>query len=299
MLAAGTLVALVVAAAAATAPGPADGPPRAVAFASPGAAITAALDETHFAGGVVAFGELHQTLATAGVPSALKRFTEQIFPGLAGRFGQLVVETWMTTGRCGEAEKAVTADVQKTTERPAQTESEIETLLRVAHDAGVQPRILTIGCQDYQAMRAGGAVDYDCTLRVTTGALETAIARALRTGAAVTGTAGPRLVAVYGGALHNDLHPDPELVAYSFAPTALKATLGHYVEIDLVVPEYAETSAAAKAQPWWRTYRAARRKGNGKSASATILIRRDARSFVVVFPAASSGKRATGTSTGP
>lgn len=293
MLSAGALAAAVVAAGAASQAGAIAGPPRAERFATPAAAIAAALDETHFAGGVVAFGELHQTLATARVPSALKRFTEQILPGLTARLSQLVVETWMTTGRCGEAEKAVTADVQKTTERPAQTETEIETLLRVAHDSGVQPGILTIGCKDYEAMRAGGGVDYDRTLRVTTGALEAALGRALRAAAAAARTAGPHLVAVYGGALHNDLHPDPELTAYSFAAAALKATLGHYVEIDLVVPEYAETSAAVRAQPWWGVYRAARRAGS------TVLIRRDPRSFVVVFPAWVSQKRAWRQSTGP
>ena len=291
MLAAGTLVAAVVAAAAAAVPSPAAESSRAERFATPGAAVAAALDQTRFTGGVVAFGELHQTLATAGVPSALKRFTEQILPGLTGRLSQLVVETWMTTGRCGEAEKVVTADVQKTTERPAQTETEIETLLRVAHDSGVQPGILTIACKDYEAMRQGAGVDYDRTLRVTAAALEAAIGRALR--AAAAKRAGPHLVAVYGGALHNDLHPDPELAAYSFAPAALKATLGHYVEIDLVVPEYAATSAAVKAQPWWRVYRAARRAG------ATVLIRRDPRSFVVVFPASPSQKQARRQSTGP
>jgi len=75
MMAAGTLAAAVVAAAAATTPGTDAGPPRAERFATPEAAVLAALDETRFTGGVVAFGELHQTLATARVPSALKRFT--------------------------------------------------------------------------------------------------------------------------------------------------------------------------------------------------------------------------------
>jgi len=291
----GALAGTVLAAAAAAAAqvGPVAGPPRATRFESPSAAIAAALDETRIAGGVVAFGELHQTLATVGVPSALHRFTGELFPGLAPRFSQLVVETWMTTGRCGEAEKAVTADVEKTTERPPQTESEIETLLRVAHDRGVQPRILSIGCADYQAMRSGDGVDYDRTLRVTAAALDTAISRALRSAALAARTTGPRLVAVYGGALHNDLHPDPELAAYSFAPAVLKATLGHYIEIDLVVPEYAETSEAVKAQPWWRAYQAARRSG------ATVLVRRDPRSFVVVFPGTTSQKAAKKPSTGP
>ena len=136
-------------------------------------------------------------------------------------------------------------------------------------------------------MRADGGVDYDRTLRVTERALEAAIGRALRGAAAAAGATGPRLVAVYGGALHNDLHPQAELAAYSFAPAVLKATLGHYVEIDLVVPEYAQTSAAVKAQAWWRAYRTARRPG------ATVLVRRDPRSFVVIFPGAASQKPTT------
>src|SRR5207237_2098089 len=169
-----------------------------------------------------------------------------ILPAVADRLSYLVVETWVTTGRCGEAEKAVTADVEKTTQRPASTESEIETLIRVAHERGITPRILSISCTDYEAMRpAGGAVDYDRTLRVTARALEGAVIRAVGEAAVRSGSgASPRMVGVYGGALHNDLAPDPELAAYSFAPRVLAATLGRFLEIDLVVPEYAAASAA-------------------------------------------------------
>ncbi|HEY8924696.1 MAG TPA: hypothetical protein VIU64_09965, partial [Polyangia bacterium] len=84
---------------------------------------------------------------------------------------------------------------------------------------------------------------------------------------------------VYGGALHNDLVPDPELAAYSFAPRVLAATLGRFLEIDLVVPEYAAGSSVVKAQPWWRAYERAR-----PGRRAAVLIRRSARSYVVVFP---------------
>ena len=58
----------------------------------------------------------------------------------------------MTTGRCGAAERAVIDDVQNTTERPAETENEIETLLRTAAAGGIAPRILLIACTDYVAM---------------------------------------------------------------------------------------------------------------------------------------------------
>ena len=167
-----------VAAAAAT-PTPVSEAPRARRVASVSAGIEEAL--AGLSHGVVAFGELHQTNATAGIPSALHRFTEDVLPGLSGRLAYLVVETWMTTGKCGEAERAVTADVERTTQRPAHTETEIETLIRVADERGVVPRILSIACTDYQAMlgAGGGGVDYDRTLKVTARALEPAILRAL------------------------------------------------------------------------------------------------------------------------
>ena len=277
-----------VAAAVAARPGAAPGSPRLAWFDTPNAAVAAAL--SGFAGGVVAFGELHQTSATVGIPSALRRFTDGIFPPLAGRFSHLVIETWRTTGRCGADERAVTADVERTTERPAQTESEIEALIRVAYERGVVPRILSISCADYQSMRGdhGGAVDYDRTLRITARALETAIVRGLGPARSMgeaggrpdvaAPAPGPRFVGVYGGALHNDLHPEPELAAYSFAPRVLAATLGKLVEIDLVVPEYASSSVPVRAQPWWRLY------ARGPRPGATALITRDPRSFVVIFP---------------
>jgi hypothetical protein len=236
---------------------------------------------------VVAFGEVHQTAATSGIPSALGRFTDEVLPAFANELSHLVVETWMTSGRCGEAERTVTADVQKTTERPAATETEIETLIRAAAAAGIAPRILTLTCDDYQSMRksgkSGSEVDYDRTLRVTTRALETAVLGALRERWRTPDTEkGRGLVAVYGGTLHNDVHPNPELRSYSFAPAILAATLGRYVEIDLIVPEYAARLASIRSETWWKVYRRFRRPGS------VVLVRRSARSFVILFPERSS-----------
>jgi len=290
------------AAAAARPPAPLS-PPDARSFATAAEAVTAVLAEGEGPPAIVAFGEYHQTLATAKIPSALHRFTVDIFPALKVRMSHLVVETWMTDGRCGEAERAVTADVEKTTERPAATENEIETLLRAAVAAQVTPRILSVSCADYEAMRGAAGVDYDKTLRLTARALQLAILRALgdarragRAGATAAGTAtatagaaaatvvAPRgFVAVYGGALHNDVAPAAELAPYSFAPAVGAAVLGRYVEVDLVVPEYVRASAAVRAQPWWRAYTRAH-----APRGATVLVRQSARSYVVVFPAASS-----------
>ena len=277
-----------VAAAVAARPPPIDRPLIGRRYPSLARAVDAALESDPI---VVAFGEFHQTLENRQVPSALRRFTDEILPPIAERFSHLVVETWVTTGRCGDNERAVTADIARTTERPATTESEIEGVIRAAAAGGIAPRILSISCADYAAMRpaADGAVDYDRTLKVTARALEDAVRRALAELRRLEGdqALSPRsqsrswarhLVGVYGGALHNDVYPDGALAAYTFAPALMVATLGRYVEIDLVVPAYVAQSAAVKAQAWWRAYLGARRSG------AVVMVRRSPRSFVIVLP---------------
>lgn len=296
-------------------------PPVARVYPSVDQAVAAALIDQPVA---IGFGEFHQTLATAHIPSALQRFTRQILPGLSAaappagagptppRLSHLVVETWISTGRCGDTERAVTEDVQKTTQRPPETAGELETLLRTAAARGVAPRVLSVSCADYQAMRGRGAgVDYDRTLRITARALEEAGLSALAQrrkllaaspgapapGAGGRGSAAPTVearswaVALYGGALHNDVHPDPSLAAYSFAPRLLAATLGRYVEIDLIVPEYAARSDSLRAQPWWRAYLRSRRGAASVGAAAVVMVRRSARSFVIVFPSTSLPRR--------
>src|SRR6185295_18731134 len=141
-----------------------------------------------------------------------------------------------------------------------------------------------------------GGVDFDRTLRLTARALRDAVlgalashnramaARAALPSASASASATRGVVAVYGGALYNDVHPDPDLAAYSFAPEIMAATLGRFVEIDLVVPEFVAAggagAAAVRAEPWWRAYLRLRRPGR------TVLVQRSPRSFVIVFPAA-------------
>ena len=74
---------------------------------------------------VLGVGELHQTAGTAGIASSLSRFTHKIWPLIAARVSDLIVETWVTDGACGKAEAATVGDVARTTERPAATENEI------------------------------------------------------------------------------------------------------------------------------------------------------------------------------
>jgi hypothetical protein len=224
--------------------------------------------------GVVAFGELHQTVKTAGVRSSIARFTDEILPAIAPRAAHLIVETWVSRGSCGETEKQVTKDVARTTERPAETENEIVRLLRRAKELGVAPHVLDVDCHEYQALvTSGGAVDYDRLLTLTGRHLGRAIQQAL----ALPRPADRPLVLVYGGALHNDLSPLPELANYSFGPTIDLLTHGDYREIDLFVPQLLDSSPALRAEPWYAAWRAVRAR------PGATLIRRQPRSAVILF----------------
>jgi hypothetical protein len=270
---------------------PAPDPPAAARFPSVAAALEAALagaGEADAAGPplVVGFGELHQVTATAGIPSSLRRFTEQILPLLAPRASDLVVETWVTEGRCGKDEAAVVADVERTTERPQTTESEIVSLLRRAKESGLRPHILRIACADYQALlapaaergAAAPAVDYQRLLSLTEEKLEQAIRAAL---AARPAADAAKMVLVYGGALHNDLHPDRLLAPFSYGRALYGATGGRYVEIDLYVPAYLEQNEAMHHEPWYPVWR---RSAQAAAAGEATLIRRSPASAIVIFP---------------
>jgi hypothetical protein len=250
---------------------PAAGAPRAVKVGSAQAAIETLLPDP---GGVIAFGEIHQTRATAKVRSSLARFTDEILPAVAPHASHLIVETWITSGQCGADEKHVTEEVARTTERPVETENEIMKLLRRAKELGVAPHVLEVGCDEYKVLAsAGGAVDYDKLLTIT----NTHLQRAIGQGLLLPRAPGRPLVIVYGGALHNDLFPDPTLAKYTFGRAVHAATRGAYREVDLYVPEMIDATPALKSEPW---YRAWQRAGGGASE---VVIARSPRSSIVVF----------------
>jgi hypothetical protein len=229
---------------------------------------------------VLGVGELHQTADTAGIASSLSRFTRQIWPLLAARVSDLIVETWVTDGACGKAEAATVGDVARTTERPAATENEIVALLTRAKASGARAHILKVSCAEYRLLApaaAGGErrpVDFEHMLALVEHKLEGTLTEVLATRPA--GDAG-KLIVVYGGALHNDLHPDPVLARFSYGLRAFHATAGRYRELDLYVPAYLERNPAMRGEPWFALWQRAAAPGR------PVLIRRSPDSFIVVF----------------
>src|SRR5262249_44542167 len=183
---------------------------------------------------VIGFGEYHQTNATKSVRSSLARFTDELLPLVAPGASDLVVETWIT-GDCGAKEEKVVKQVERTTERPPETESELVKLLRLAKERGVQPHILTVSCEEYQALLDDkGQVDFEKLLKLVNRLLEQQVL------ALAPRAPSGKLVCVYGGALHNDLKPEPSLAPFTYGADVARATDGRYLEVDTFVPELIE-----------------------------------------------------------
>ena len=225
---------------------------------------------------VIGFGEVHQLEGTVKFESSVERFTKWVVPELAGKTSDLVVETWVNLGVCGEQEAAVHKDLDETTERPETTESEVVRLLKRAEQLGVRPHILEFECKDYEALlEKDSEVDYFEMLGLITRELEQRSAKLV---AAPAPDGKPsRAISVYGGAIHNDIEPHEELAQFSFAAALDKASAGRYVEVDLLVPEFLETSEPFKAEPWYPQF------ARLASADKVTVIKRAERSYVVAM----------------
>jgi hypothetical protein len=242
----------------------------------------------------IGFGEFHQQENTKNTLSSLERFGNSLLPVLAGKTSDLVVETWLSEGRCGEQEQAVVKDVDKVTKRPKTTEDETVRLLKRALALGIQPHILTVECEDYKkVIDADGGVDYFEMLKLVGRrlgekggqALAMPASDASRPSAEKTnakpeisgGGDKDKIVAIYGGAIHNDVSPADEWEDFSFAPAIEEAARGRYVEVDLYVPEFMENAKALKEEDWFPMFKRL------ASADKALLIELSPRSYIIVF----------------
>ena len=228
---------------------------------------------------VIGFGELHRkTTDAVQVVSALERFRGDLLPELAKKSASdLVVETWVTEGRCGAQEKRVARKVEQSTQRPAETENEVVRLLKRAKALGLQPHILTVGCKEYDRLldtKKGGQLDFERLLDLITRHLRDKTIKVLK-----HRRKGKRagLIAVYGGALHNDLFPMEELKSFSYAAALQKATGGRYVELDLYVPELLDSDELLQTKPWFPLVRRL------ASRKQVLLLERGPGSYILVL----------------
>ncbi len=250
---------------------------------------------------VLGIGEYHQKTGGPKVASSLRRFTRKLLPLLRRRASDLVIETWITAGNCGKEEQQVVKDVDRTTKRPAETENELFTLIKRARRLAVRPHILEMTCADYKVLLGGGKVGYDRLLRMTgerlrdkvlsiTKVRHDPVKRAVddtmrsvwrSSDRPRRGGKGVRdLVLVYGGGLHNDLHPAKAVAAWSYAP-AVQQGIGakrRFIELDLFVPEYIEGDRTLLInQRWFAEFK------HKQSTRRTLLFKRAEGSYVMIF----------------
>jgi len=224
---------------------------------------------------VVGFGEFHQQQGTAAIRSTLERFSHSLLPALAPRTSDLVVEAWISEGGCGATEKAVVEEVEQISKRPEKTEDENLILLKRAKQLGVAPHILEMSCKDYERVHGGDAgVDYVAMLELVSQRLEAAGKQLLAAG---TGEAGGKLIAVFSGAIHNDVAPAEDFASFAYGSALREAAAGRYVEIDLYVPEFVLASKSARDEPWFPLI------GELASPDGAFLIERGPGSYIVLF----------------
>ena len=203
-------------------------PPPYRVFPSAAEAVSALLAEEQPR--VLGVGEVHATTDGPAGPSILARFTDTLMPVLAPVTTDLVIETWRLDRTCGVVATQVVETVEVETKRPEVTKDEITLLAEKANALGVKPHDLVITCEEYGLLQdEAGEVDYDALLGLLTDKLGDYALRGLD-------TPGARLV-LYGGAMHNDLHPREGMERWTYGPRARDHSADAYVELDVYAPE--------------------------------------------------------------
>jgi len=214
-------------------------------YDSPEAAVLALLEG---APQILAVGESHAQKGTEAIPSATRRFREQLLPLLKNRTSDLVLELMIADGKCGQDEKKV-AEVQKpvTKDQAQSNQNEFVKLANRAKALGIQPHVLRPSCEDYQAVVKAGPDGIAQMLTMITDLTADLARRILERNAKAK---VDKLVVAYGGAMHNDVVARPGREAFTFGPRLTKLTGSRYVELDLIVPEFIKDNDSWRALPW-------------------------------------------------
>lgn len=225
---------------------------------------------------VLAIGEVHQTNSSTAIRSAISRFTEQLLPVLRHKASDLIAETWVSSGDCGEEEEEAVEEIAETTQRPVETEDEVVTLLKSARALMIIPHILQVSCDEYASMLdREGELDAEKVLALVTRLL---LEKAKFLHEKNESRKSKRTVVIYGGAIHNDLRPAAEYAAYSYGKALDFATEERYLALDLYVPELLEALEDYQTEAWYPYFK------KYVSDKKTLLIREGDGSFILVFP---------------
>jgi hypothetical protein len=228
-------------------------------------AQTAALDILERRPQVVGIGEAHALKVAENVESSTARFERDLLP-LFARAGatELVVEL---LGPAKDCEKPVAA-VKEQTRPVVQDQSQgnqnrFVSLGVAARKLNVVPYILEPSCDEYKSVIDpvdGVTRMLELIAKKTEDKLthfwqrNTAALNA--PDAPVGADPSAHLVVAYGGAMHNDVSSPPDGQNFRYGAHLVQLTGGHYIELDLIVPEYIKDSEVWRALPWYNAYAA-------------------------------------------
>ena len=229
---------------------------------------------------ILGVGEYHVRAGAQPVLSTMERFTRDL-DILAAGASDLIVETWVQSGKCGKQEKVVSRDVETTLERPPVVENHLLTLLEAAKKRGIAPHVMTMTCTDYdQLVGAGGEVDYNKMLPLIKNKLAGLAKKVLeyRTHkASEKPDEKPGMIVMYGGALHNDEYPFAALEDISYVKDVRALVGDGYVELDLYVPEFIEGDELARQETWYPRFEEHAGPGH------VLVFQRGPRSYLVIL----------------
>jgi hypothetical protein len=198
-----------------------------------------------------------------------------LLPHLAPRATDLVLELWLANGSCGKVEQKVAE--QQTAVTAPQAATNQNDFVELGHRAkalGIMPHALVPSCEQYQKIAGAGPNDIEEMLGMIKSVTEHDVRELM------TKRPPERLIVAYGGAMHNDLAPREGRQGFSFGPDLAAATAGHYVELDLVIPEQIKDTEAWRALPWYSRYAAE------KAGTEAYLYSWAPHAYALLFPKA-------------
>lgn len=227
---------------------------------------------------VLGVGEAHALAQAEPVASSAERFSKQLLPLLQGRASHLIVELLSPNAQCQRA-TAVVREAQKPVTEPQSknNQNDYVALGQHARALGIEPFVLAPSCEEFDAIAHAGTDAIPLMLETIAKVTD----RMLRRAVLSNQKAGqPRLVIAYGGALHNDIAPDPVRAAWSYGPSIDRFTLGRYVELDLIVREFIKDNEAWRSQAWYGHFDPER------YPESSVVLRLAPQSYVLFFPRA-------------
>lgn len=245
-------------------------------FQLPGTAMTHVIesDPGHGPPTILAVGETHALAGTEGLQSTTARFREQLLPRLAA-YRALVVEALIPPSGCKQREEQVRQETKQVTENQAQAnQDEFLELANRAKAQGMTPYPLRLSCEDLATITTSEQGPIETSMQL--------IAHKTAERAAALIAAGGKPLLLYGGALHNDVHPLPGRERWSYAAQVGQLQSDsvpvRYVELDVITREFVAARKPWTELPWYQVYM------QNCAVDGTLLIQNSERSYTLILP---------------